>query len=278
MFGVFFASLGTFFEEVATVVGKKEILKHEESPFTMGFFNLIWGVIFLCFLVLIQKTDFVFSQASVPTFLVRVVFEMLQAYATVLAIAGADRSTTSFVRVGTIPLLLAVDTLLGYSLQMPQLVGIGIVLVAILFVMYSRSTNKQGVGLVLFTTVNAVITISLYKYNITHFNSVAGEQIPMGILLLLFMFGMAHFVGKENPIKMLRKGIFMGQSVAMGFGSILESFAYVFAPASVILAAKRSSAVLWSVLSGNHYFHERHMAAKLAVVLVLIAGIVFLAA
>jgi len=81
----------------------------------------------------------------------------------------------------------------------------------------------------------------------------------------------------ENPFALLRKPIFLVQSLVGGMGFAIGSFAYLLAAPSVITAAKRSSAVLWSVLSGNLYFHEKHILIKLAAFALLATGIIVLA-
>ena len=59
-------------------------------------------------------------------------------------------------------------------------------------------------------------------------------------------------------------------------GGILASFAYLFAPTSVIVAAQRSSAMCWSVVAGALHFHERHMYEKVSVLGLTILGVALL--
>ena len=81
---------------------------------------------------------------------------------------------------------------------------------------------------------------------------------------------------KENPFKLLRSKKILSESAASGVGGILASFAYLFAPASVIVAAQRSSAMCWSVVAGALHFHERHMYEKVSVLGLTIMGIILL--
>ena len=95
--------------------------------------------------------------------------------------------------------------------------------------------------------------------------------LPDGYFLI-----MAFFIAKENPIKFLKKPIFIGQSFSEGIGAVLGSFAYLFAPASIITTAKRSLSVLWSIVAGKVYFHEKHLIIKLMAFTLIIGGLVLL--
>jgi hypothetical protein len=276
MFGIILASLGSLFEEVSGSIGKWELVRHRESLFTFAFLNLLWGGIFFAVIALVKEGSFVFLAASLPIFSIRALLEVFQVHVSVKALAESDRSTFSFVRLGTIPLLLLVDVALGYALGVRQIAGVAIILIGLLAVFMKREIGKRGVTLVALSTVNAVATISLYKYDITHFNSVVGEQLVMHALLLVYLFVFAYFFAKENPFRFLRERPFFAQSVLQGVGGVLESFAFSFWPASLIIAAKRSSAVFWSMLSGGLVFREKHLLLKVGIFLLLGVGIVLL--
>jgi drug/metabolite transporter (DMT)-like permease len=104
---------------------------------------------------------------------------------------------------------------------------------------------------------------------------VAEELIIFAVLAVAFFFG-AFFWAKENPLRLLRKPIFTAEALTDGFGGVIHSFAYAFAPASIILAATRSSSVFWSVISGNRLFHEKDALVKLISLAILIVGILLL--
>ena len=277
MFGLALTSLGTLLQEISTSIGKWEVGHRRESLYTFGVLNLIWGGAIFSVLVLAGKFEFVFGAASWPTFLARALLELVQIHVTLIAITRADRSSMGFVRAGTIPLLLLADIFLGYKLAPLQILGVAVILAGILFFFFDRQLPKQGMGFALFGTVNAVFTISLYKYNVTNFNSVAGEQLLMHAVLLAYLFTLAYFFAKENPLSFLRRRVFFAQSAADGLAGVLESFALAFLPPSVFIAAKRSFAILWSTLSGGIYFHEKHVLVRALLVLVLVAGIILLA-
>lgn len=275
MFGIILSIFSTFLHEVSTSIGKFEVGARKESIFTMGFLNSLWA--FLFFLVLMFLRDsFVFSLASLPTFTARALLEILQMHFSLVATIRADRTTFSFVNVITIPFLLLVDIILGYQIGSIQLLGIGIIFIALFLLFLKHGLKKEGLGFVLFSSVNAVATISLFKYNITYFNSVEAEQTFIIAILLFYLFFCAKFFAKENPLRFFKKPIFFLQSASNGAGNVVLSFAYLFAPASIIVAAKRSFTIVWSLLSGSIYFHEKHIVLKVLAMAFLILGLILL--
>lgn len=277
MFGVILISIGTLFQEISVLIGKVKVAAHKESVYTMGFLQLFWTALAFLLIAVFIKGSFVFDTASLPTFSIRVVLELIQANVTILAIVKATRGAFGFIRSLTMPLLLGVDLLLGYTLHLSQIIGMGIILITVLVLFLNHGVKRTGSGWLVFSAVNAVITISLFKYHITHFNSVVGEQLIIYSIVMIYFFIAAHYFAKENPLQFFKKPVFLFQSLSHGLGSGLESFAYSFAPASIILAAKRSSGVLWSMLSGQVYFHEKHLVMKLIAFAVLVVGIILLA-
>ncbi|MBI2552459.1 hypothetical protein HYW17_04140 [Candidatus Uhrbacteria bacterium] len=273
MIGILLASLGTLFDECSKLIGKKKVTERQESIFTWGFLDLFWVVLAFFAVALLVPGSFRFVAASLATFIPRLVLEVAQAHLTVKAAALAARSTFSFIRSLTIPLLLVVDVFLGYALSLSQIAGLGLIVITLLFLFANHGIEREGRGYVLFTAVNAVATISLYKYNITHFNSVVAEQLIIMLVLMAYFFVNAYYRAHENPFRFFRQPIFIAQSLGMGVAVALESFAFVFAPASIITAVKRASAILWSVLSGNLYFHEKNLLIKLGTFVVLALGI-----
>lgn len=63
--------------------------------------------------------------------------------------------------------------------------------------------------------------------------------------------------------------------ILASFGALLDEAAMIIGKKAV--AARRESSILWSVLSGNLYFHERHFAMKIIGFVFLAFGIVLLA-
>src|SRR3989338_3987567 len=277
MFGVFLISIGQFFSEISDSIIKDRGQRDESLLYALGFLQLIWGELLFLGIAFFSKGSFVFVAAALPTFLARAVLEILQSHFTLLSIIRADRSSFGFIRAGTIPLLLMVDFLLAYTIRPTQVAGIGLIIVCFLLIFAGKQVKKYGVGLVTFTTLNAVATISLFKYDISHFNSVVAEQLLMGAIIIVYFLGMLVLVQRRNPLTYLRNPVYLGQSLASAASHLLDSFAYTFAPASVILAAKRGSAVLWATISGNVYFREANLIFKLVITIMLVGGIVLLA-
>jgi len=275
MFGVILASVGAFFEEIFAVIGKKEVQKREESIYTMGFLLFIWSTIFFLAVILI-KGSFDFYLASLPTFSIRVVLEMILITITLKAVIAAERTTFSFIRTVTLPLLLAVDLFLGYPISINQMMGIGLIVLTLVILFMNHGINPRGLKFVVWSSILPVISISLFKYNITNFNSIEAEQFVIQVILLIYFFFMAMRFAGENPFRFLFKPLFLKQSLSEGVASFIVSFAYDFAPASVITSAKRSASVFWSILSGHKVFHEKHFLLKILMFGLLAAGITML--
>lgn len=277
MLGVILTSIGTLFAEAGDLIGKAQARVGRENAYAMGFFTHFWAALIFLGIVLFQF-KFEFSWASLPTFGPRVILEILQAHFTVAAIIRADRSTFGFIRVLTMPLLLVTDLVLGYAISQRQIVGIAIIALILIFIFLSDKMGRTGRWLVLFTAINAVVTTSLFKYNITHFNSVVAEQTLIIIIILLYFWGSGFYFHGQNSLRlMFSNRVFVMQSAVQGLAFLAESFAYPFAPASIIMAAKRSSATTWSMLSGQFVFSEKNFLFKITVLAALIGGILLLA-
>ena len=275
MFGVLLSSIGTFFDEITLSIGKAKVNQKQYSIFTFSFLNHFFVFLFLV-AIIIYKQKFIFSLASLPTFTLRAILEIILTQIALLAISQADRSTFGFIRVITLPLLLLVDLILGYQINNFQLAGIGLIIIAMFFIFTNRGIKKQGALLTLFSAILAVATLSLYKYHITHYNSVEAEQSLICLIILIYQFFMAKLVARENPFCFFKKPIFLGQSLASGLGGLAVSYAFIFAPASVILAAVRSSAVIWTVFFGKFYFKEKNLLLKFLILSLLIFSIILL--
>jgi hypothetical protein len=275
MFGIILMALGTLMGEANASIAKTEVAAKKESIYTLGFLNTLLGAIIYA-MVGITTGNFYLNPASFPTLALRIVLEIFQSHLTLIALITSERSTFSFFRVLTLPLLLLVDVFLGYLIGWTQVIGITFTVGIIFFLFLRKDLSLKGFGPLVITTFIPVITISLYKYHITNFNSVAGEQVVVCLFLAFYFLLMAGIRTKENPIAFLRKPIFMLQSGAEGVGAVLEAFAYQFGPASVILTAKRSTSVLWSILAGHQYFHEHKFGVKLFSALVLLGSLYLL--
>lgn len=275
MLGIILIIIGTVFGEVSSSMGKWNVNNKSESIYTLGFLNIFW--VFIIFTItLLVKGQFVFSIASIPLFIIFIILEIAQTYSSLHANVEADRSTFGFLMVGTIPLLLLVDIFLHYSINLTSLIGISLIVISLLFLFINHGLNKKGIRYVIFSTFNAVATISIYKYLITNYTSVEALQFVICIILLVFLFTMAILKDKENPLKYIFKKKFLYQSVPNGIGNAISSLAYLYAPASVIAGARRGTSVLASIISGNKYFHEKHIVIKIISFILVIAGLILL--
>ena len=277
MFGLFLVFSSTLFKEISSTIGKYQIAEKRSTIFTFGFLEIFWGTIAYFAIAFLIRQEFIFSLDSLPTFGLRLVLEVVQAHVTVLALARASRSTFTFLRTLTIPLLLVTDMFLGYSLGTVQIVGVLLILCALISLFYgNRRIDRAGAGLVLFTAVNSVATLSLYKYNISHFNSVEAEQGLIALAVLTYFFIAGYIYNKENPFRFLRQRTFFMQSISSGLGSVILAYSYTLAAASIITTAKRASEILWALVSGQYYFAEKNLTQKILAFLVVGAGLVLL--
>ena len=140
----------------------------------------------------------------------------------------------------------------------------------------NHGIEKNGIWWVLASAVNAVATISLFKYNITNFNSVEAEQILMIAILLIFFFYLLMTRTTDRPWHIFTHRKFMFQSLAEGAGSVISAFAYGFAAASIIVAVERASAIFWSIISGNIFFKEKKFFTKAITMILFIIGLVLI--
>ncbi len=275
MIGIILTTIGTFFDEISLSIGKWEVLNNRENLYTFGFLNYFWTLIIFIVIAII-KNKFVFDIASIPILIVLIVLQTLQIYSSLKGIILADRSTSGFLMVITIPLLLLVDMFLGYKIGIIEIVGISIIVISLILLSLNHGLSKKGIGYVIFSSINAVATISIYKYCITHYNSVEAQQIITLSFLLIFLFIMSMWKFKQNPFLYLFKKEFLFQSIFTGIGGVFISISYVYAPASIITGARRAFSVLWSIASGSKLFHERHILIKIFSSILIITGLVFL--
>jgi drug/metabolite transporter (DMT)-like permease len=285
MIGALLVGLGTLIEEIGSSVSKSAITRRIERPYTMGFATHVAGIIGLTAIGLLIPAHFfapnfpggfVFDPASLPTVLLRIVLEILQAHFSLRALVLAERSTFAFIRTLTIPLLLFVDIVLGYMISLYQMAGILFVVAGLFYLFKNHGIHKRGAWLTLFTALNAVATISLYKYNITHFNSVEVEQGIMSLAIVGYFFFMADR-NKEKPIKHLFHPAERVQLITGCFAQLTLSFAYLYLPPSVATAGKRALSSLWALAVGAFYFHERRIFVKVITLLLVVVGIALLA-
>ncbi len=274
--GIFLESIANLFEEISCSVGKKETQEGHESIFMMGFLQHFSTMILMLLIVLLGFEQFRFNWASVPFLGMRAVLDMAQVYFTLKAIEIAERTAFSFVKILTVPLLLLIDISIGYLIDPIQIIAMLLLCGIILYSFSKNVTSKKGLALLIFSSINPVLAITIYKYDITNFNSVAAEQLIIYAILTLFLLLILRFKTREKLSKFLFKPVSMVQALSMAFGGMLSSYAYVFAAPSVILTARRASGILWSSLSGLLYFKEDHKKQKLFIGFLLILVLILL--
>lgn len=259
MFALILVLSASFAEEISQSIGKQSVKLRRESVYNLGFLELFWGFVVMSGIALFGPHNH-FDPASLPTLLPRLVLEVTVAYLTVEAIVQADRSTIGFLRLLSIPLLLVVDIVLGYRLTLVQIAGVVIMFFALTLAFHHNPSGKKGAWLVVLSAFLSVGTVSLYKYDITHYNSVAIEQsIVLGTILAFFY--LRGWRGR-SPFKLLLRPLSGTQALMSGLGSVLGSFAISFAPASVVVALRRTFALFWAVIFGQAYFHEHSLKRK----------------
>lgn len=276
MLGVALMSVGTAIEETASTIGKVEMKKKVETPFTYATITTMVTIVFFILFACIRLSAQTFTPASIPTLSIRIVLEIIQTSVTVYAIKIADRSTFGFIRTLTIPFLLVIDMISAYAVETTQIIGIGLIVFALFLLFMNHGFSKKGSGLVLISALNAVITTSLYKYDITHFNSPEIEQTIVLVAMLLFFIAISVFRDKKNPFALFRHRACVIQAGLMGVSSVVDSLSFLFAAPSILAATKRTMSVFMSVVLGKTVFKEKHLYLKIAAFSMCAVGFVLL--
>lgn len=276
MIGVLLQAVATFFEEISGSLGKWMVERKEESFYALGFQNTMLSLSFFVVYAALDTSRWHLDPRSYPTLALLCLSNVAQGWATLKSMAIAERSTFNFIRVGTMPLLLIVDLFIGTQVSNRQIAGVIIIAVALVALFVNHGIDRKGFWLVGFTAVNSVANIAIYKWHITVYNSVAAEQAVLHLALVLFFLWGARRISRENPLRLMARPHAVAQSAAYASGSVIESFAYLYGPASIVLTAKRSFAVLWSIAAGNKIFHEKALALRVSVCAAIIAGLVLI--
>ena len=269
-------ALSSVFEEAGTSIGKWELHKRLETPFSYGVLTTFATLLVLAGSAVIRWDAQAFQWASVPTLALRVVLDILLAVVVIHAIKRADRSTFGFLRTLTIPFLLVVDIVLAYRIDFIQIVGMTLVVLALFLLFINHGFSRKGAWLTVCGALLAVVTASLFKYNITHYNSPEVEQGVVFFAMLLFFIGMGFWYEKKNPFRLFRHGVCWAQAGLMGFGAVLGSLSFLYAAPSVLMTVKRAVAIFASIASGNAVFHEKKLLLKVFAGVLVVIGFVLL--
>lgn len=272
MIGSILAFFEALFTEGSSTLGKQTLKEKGESPYSFLAITYIMGALVLFMVSLATKQEFIFSLQSIPFFTARLILDMILGYVGVKALMLFDRSFFSLVRVMTIPLLLLFDVLLGNTVSLLEMVAIGgMFFIFLLLCEYEHFTlSKMRIALP-FALLPA-FTLTLYKYDITHFNSVFAEQCISLFFLALFAFVMDLVIYKENPLRLFANPRIIAQATCAGIAEVAASFAYVFGTASVITGLRRAYSILFGLVSDVYIFKKKEDTLTLF----SIAGIVCL--
>lgn len=275
MIGILLIVTASLFEEFSTSSAKESITRKIESIPSRVVLVGVWSIFFFG-ASLLAGAEWRFSAASLPFFIPRLLLEILLAHITVSALARADRSTFGFIRTLTIPLVLGIELALGTALLPSQIAGVTALFFALAVLGMNHALDGKGMRLALLSACISAITLSLFKYDITHYNSVAAEQLLATVIVWLYFLGYAIVKLRENPFRLLRTRRILSESAASGVANLIGSFAYSFAPAAVIVATQRATGVAFSIVAGALRFHERHIGEKFLVLGLTVLGIVLL--
>ncbi len=275
MFAGLLILLGSLFGEISESIGKMQVQKARENIYSLGFLNAFWVSVF--FLITIGfGADFTFNTASLPTFIPRVILEIILSHIMVVGIIKAERSTFAYLRLLTIPLVLSIDIALGNSLSLTQIIGVTAMFCGLLLLFFRNPKSKKGAWVVIVGAMMASITLSLFKYDITKFNSVAAEQFIITLIVVVYFFIASIVKNKPIDLKLLVKSVTGLQSIASAMETVMISFAFYFAPTSIITVLKRTTAMFWSVVFGQRYFEEKALLQKILTGILIVAGLILI--
>jgi hypothetical protein len=276
MIGILLQGIATFFQEISGSLGKWMVACREEGFYSLGFQTSVLSLVFFVGYVVLDLTRWHLDPRTYPTLALLCVMEMAQGWATMKATVIAERSTFNFIRVGTMPFALGIDLMLGQFISVPQIIGITVIMLALAVLFAGHGIAKAGRWLLVFTALNSAVTLSIYKWHITNYNSVPAEQIILGVTQTAFFFWGAWHFCHENALKLMAKPHALIQSLAYSAGNVIQSYSYLYAPTSIIITANRSFSALWAIVAGRRVFHEKALKLRLVVLGLIVVGLVLL--
>lgn len=276
MFALILVTLANLLGETSDAIGKSAMSKRLESVYAYAFLNAFWASIFLALSCIVFGRSFHFSGHSLPIFLPRVVIELTIAYLGAKAMSVADLSTFAFIRLITIPLLLFSDIIFGYRIGAAEVLGILIIFGTLISLLGHRTLNPRGSNLLVLLGILAAVSLTMYKYDISHYNSVAAEQILIYLAIMAYFTIAAWRHGRERTWTYLFKQRTETQSLFSGLGGALNSFAYSYVPASIALTFSRATEILFATIFGNLVFHEKKLGHKIAGLLIIVVALILI--
>jgi len=271
----------TFFSEINNSITKNKTEKYHflkvwviSSFFWVLIFILSWAYKYY-----FTDIDLYLNKESIALLATRLVFEILQSYFTILALKHCDRSTFSIIRILTIPLLVIADIMLWYQFTTYSLIWIWVIITSfILFNSKSKTLNFKWWYYILFTAVNAVLTLSLFKYSITHYwNSVEIDQLIMITWIFIFFIIYNYRKNKCCAIKLIvKEKLFLLQWLAIWLSSLILSYSYLYLNASEATAVIRAWEMFWAIIAWTIFFKEDNIIKKLLFAFFIIAWLIIM--
>lgn len=271
----------TFFWEINSSITKHKSKKHHFLKIWV-ISTFFWMLVFLLswiYKYYFTDIDLYLNPESIPLLWTRLFLEILQSYFTILAIKHCDRSTFSIIRILTIPLLVIADIILWYTFTTYSLIWIWIILFSFIgFNTKIKTIDFTWWYFVLFTAINAVFTISLYKYSITEYwNSVEIDQFIMLLWILIFFVLYNYKNHKCCALNLITKEKqFLLQWLTIWISTLLISYSYLYLNASEATAVKRAWEMFWAIIAWTIFFKEENIIKKLIFAFCIIAWLVIM--
>lgn len=270
MIGSLLALFEAMFDETASSLGKKSIAKKEESPYAFLFITYLIAVFVFLVVGLSADLPYHFNFAAIPTFTSRLIFEMILGYVMLKSLTLFDRSFFSLSRMMTVPLVLLLDMSFGTQVPFFQILIIALMFLTFLLLCLHEKVSFKRLRLALPLAVIPAITILLFKYDISHYNSAYSEQLTILVFMMLWSFCMDIVLTKENPFRLLSHPIILAQATCSGVASLAGAYAYNYGSASVVTALRRSFSLLASFLSDIFFFKRKERKDTIVTIIVLL--------
>lgn len=269
MIGILLGLLGTLFFEINNALLKDRTKKYHIITLWVVTTFMSMSIFWLTWLYKYFFTDIsiYYNPDSLSLLILRTFLEILQSYFTITALKHCDRSTFSILRILTIPFLVIVDMLLWYQFSLYSYIWLFIILFSFVFFNTNLKTvNWKWWYYGLFISLNAVLTLSLFKYSLTNYwNSVEVDQFFVWFsTLIFFMFYNFFFLEKKLGFHLFKKEkIFILQWMLIWIWAVLISYTYSYLNASEATALKRVWEMIWALSSWYFIFKETNMRKKI---------------
>lgn len=268
MIGLILWIIWTLFEEINNSFTKHKTEKHHFLKVWVisAFFWMLIFLLFWAYKYYFTDIKLYLNPDSIPLLTIRLILEILQSYFTILAIKHCDRSTFSIIRILTIPLLVIADIILWYQFTTYSLIWMSIILLS--FLTFNTKLKKIDYTwwyYALFTTVNAVFTISLFKLSITYYwNSLEIDQFIMLLWIMIFFIIYNYKEDQCSAFKLIiKEKEFLIQWLVIWISSLLISYSYIYLNASEATAIKRAWEIFWAIIAWVIFFKEKNLIIKL---------------